>query len=113
MCQSEHVQDLSGRQNQAYDPSLLPDFGRLGLTKVSAVRTLYRMIYDAPGAWTDAQGHIHHGGGGPNDPVWAKLSPAVRDDLTGRAILELAALTSNREVHAQIAKAASMLLAKL
>jgi hypothetical protein len=34
----------------------------------------------------------------------------VRDDLTGRAILELAALTSNREVHAQIAKAASALL---
>jgi hypothetical protein len=76
------------------------------------VRTLYSIIYDAPGAWTDAQGNIHHGGGGPGDPVWAKLSPAVRDDLTGRAILELAALTSNREIHAQIAQAASALLAK-
>ena len=112
MCHRNQVHDLSGRPSSAYDPSLLPDFGRLGLTKVSAVRTLYRMIYDAPGAWTDAQGQIHHGGGGPGDLVWAKLSPAVRDDLTGRAILELAALTSNREVHAQIAQAASSLLAK-
>jgi hypothetical protein len=112
MCNRDHAQDLSGCQNQAYDPSLLPDFGRLGLIKTSAVRTLYRIIYDAPGAWTDAHGQIHHGGGGPGDPVWAKLSPAVRDDLTGRAILELAALTGNREVHAQIAKAASALLAK-
>jgi hypothetical protein len=110
MCHPNHVHDLSGRQNQAYDPSLLQDLGRLGLTSVSAVRILYRMIYDAPGAWTDAQGHIHHGGGGPGDPEWAKLSPAVRDDLTGRAILELAALTSNREVHSLIAKAASALL---
>jgi hypothetical protein len=107
-----HAQDLSGRQNQAYDPSLPQDPGRLDLTRASAVRILYSIIYDAPGAWTDAQGHIHHGGGGPGDPVWAKLSPAVRDDLTGRAILELAALTSNREVHAQIAKAASALLVK-
>jgi hypothetical protein len=105
-----HVQDLSGRHNQAYDPSLLQSLGHLGCTSVSAVRILYSMIYDAPGAWTDAHGHIHHGGGGPGDPVWAKLSPAARDDLTGRAILELAALTSNREVHAQIAKAASALL---
>jgi hypothetical protein len=107
-----HVQDLSGFPKQAYDPSLLEGRGRLDLATVSAVRILYGMIYDAPGAWTDAQGHIHHGGGGPGDPVWAKLSPAVRDDLTGRAILELAALTSNREVHAQIAKAASALLRK-
>jgi len=110
MCYRNRVHDLSGRQEQACDPSLIEDLSRLGHTAVSAVRILYSITYDAPGAWTDARGHIHHGGGGPGDPVWAKLSPAARDDLTGRAIIELAALTSNREVHAQIAKAASALL---
>jgi hypothetical protein len=104
---STNVKDPSGLPKQAYG---LQDLGRPGLTAVSAVRILYRLTYDAPGAWIDARGHIHHGGGGPGDPVWAKLSPAVRDDLTGRAIIELAALISNREVHAQIAKAASALL---
>jgi hypothetical protein len=76
----------------------------------SAVRILYGIIYDAPGTWIDGQGQLHQGGGGPGDPVWAKLSPAVRDDLIGRAILEIAALTANREVHAQIVKAASALV---
>lgn len=105
-------QDGSARLNQEYDSGLLQELGRLGISTVSAVKILYGIIYDAPGAWTDAQGHIHHGGGGPGDPVWAKLSPAVRDDLVGRAILELAALTGNREVHGQIAKAATALLRK-
>ena len=78
---------------------------------VSAVKRLYKIVYDAPGAWTDPEGHIHHGGGGPGDPVWAKLSPSARDELIGRAILELAVLTSNRDAHRQIAQAAAMLIA--
>ncbi|MBZ5617368.1 MAG: hypothetical protein LAQ69_01355 [Acidobacteriia bacterium] len=106
----KHAKDPSGLRTQAGGPNLHTDLGCSGLTAGSAVRTLYSIIYDAPGAWTDAHGHIHHGGGEPGDPVWAKLSPAARDDLTGRAIIELAALTGNREIHAQIVKAASALL---
>jgi tyrosinase len=78
----------------------------------SAVRILFGIINDAPGAWIDAQGHIHHGGGGPGDPVWATLTPAIRNDLVGRAITELAALTRNAQARTQIVKAASSLLKK-
>jgi hypothetical protein len=106
MHRGDHAHERSVRP---VDPRL-QELGRLGTTAVSAVRILYSITYDAPGAWTDTQGHIHHGGGEPGDPVWAKLSPEVRDDLIGRAILELAALTGRREVHEQIAKAASALL---
>ncbi|HLK69365.1 MAG TPA: hypothetical protein VKU19_38305 [Bryobacteraceae bacterium] len=107
MFRRSHAQDRSVRQG--YGPRL-EELGRLGTTTVSAVRVLYSIIYDAPGAWTDAEGHIHHGGGGPGDPVWVKLSPEIRDELIGRAILELSALTSRREAHDAIAKAASTLL---
>ncbi|HTS30123.1 MAG TPA: hypothetical protein VMH81_29830 [Bryobacteraceae bacterium] len=99
---------VSGPSKLAYDPSLPHAPG--STCPVSAVRILYRMIYDAPGAWTDSEGHVHHGGGGPGDLAWYQLSPAARDDLTGKAILELAALTGNREVHDRIARAASALL---
>ena len=107
MHRRNHFPERSSRH--AYG-SKLQEMGRLGTTAVSAVRVLYQITYNAPGAWTDAEGHIHHGGGGPGDPVWAKLAPEERDDLIGRAILELVALTGRRDVHDQIAKAATALL---
>jgi tyrosinase len=94
--------------NYTYQAATVPTVN----APMSMVTILYGIINDAPGAWMDAQGHIHHGGGGPGDPVWSKLSPGVQESLAGRAIIELAALVPNRALREQVVKAAAPLLGK-
>ncbi len=77
---------------------------------MAVVKILFGITNDAPGAWIDPQGHIHHTG--PGDPVWSRLSAGVRNDLVGRAIEEIAALSSDRAVRENVAKAVGPLLAK-
>jgi hypothetical protein len=95
-----------------YDPAQAHQIPGAHITATAVVKILFGIINDAPGAWIDGAGHIHHGGGGPGDPGWSRMASAVKDDLIGRAILQLSSLASNAAVKADVAKAAKGLVAK-
>lgn len=76
----------------------------------AVARILFGIVNDAPGAWIDGQGHIHHGGGGPGDPVLHRESKEAFDGLVGHAITELAGLIAHTKTKADIKAAAAPLL---
>ncbi len=90
-----------------YDDELM--ISRIDLP-LSYVRILFGVINDAPG-WVIGPDGKPHSVPGPGDP-WMRLSAADRNELTGLAIHQAAALISNRKAGKEIQKLASKLIGK-
>jgi hypothetical protein len=73
-------------------------------------RILFGIINDAPGVWIGPDGRPHHVPGGPGDPVWRDLSPAVRDLFVGAALREIGQVVSQPELRDQVSRLGSMLV---
>lgn len=79
---------------------------------LTVVRILFGVTNDAPGVVIGPDGKPHPVPGGPGDPVWSQLSPAVRDRLLGSAVHEIAGLVNHATARAELQKLAAQLVGK-
>lgn len=79
---------------------------------LSMVKILIGVINDAPGVVIGPDGKPHPVPGGPGDPVWAKLAAHQQDQLIGGAVRELAGLTQNASLRADLHRISTALSVK-
>lgn len=79
---------------------------------IPSVRILFGVVNDAPGVVIGPDGKPHPVPGGPGDPVWSQLSPAVQDKVIGSAIREISGLVNDASVRTELNRVAQRLSGK-